>query len=91
MKEFFAMGGYAFYVWMSYGIALVVLVANLIGPLMQRRRLLGDIARRRRRERHAQAGTRSNGKKAGPDERPAAGRGAKKRGGADSPAPRSNV
>ena len=49
MKEFFAMGGYAFYVWMSYGIALVVLVANLIGPLMQRRRLLGDIARRQRR------------------------------------------
>ncbi len=46
MKEFFAMGGYAFYVWMSYGIALVVLVANLVAPRMQRRRLLADIARR---------------------------------------------
>ena len=63
MKEFFAMGGYAFYVWMSYGIALVVLVANLIGPLMQRRRLLGDIARRRRRERRAEARAGSDGGK----------------------------
>ncbi len=62
MKEFFAMGGYAFYVWMSYGIALVVLVANLIAPLSQRRRLLGDIARRRRRERRAEAQAGSNGR-----------------------------
>ena len=61
MKEFFAMGGYAFYVWMSYGIALVVLVANLIGPLMQRRRLLGDIARRQRRERRAEIRARGDG------------------------------
>ena len=61
MKEFFAMGGYAFYVWMSYGIALVVLVANLISPLMQRRRLLADIARRRRRERRAETQTGGSG------------------------------
>ncbi len=51
MKEFFAMGGYAFYVWTSYGIALIVLVANLVAPAMQRRRLLGEIARRVRRSR----------------------------------------
>jgi len=28
-SEFFAMGGYGLYVWGSYGIALVVLVANI--------------------------------------------------------------
>ena len=53
MREFFAMGGYAFYVWMSYGIALVVLIVNLVSPLMQRRKLLADIARRQRREKRA--------------------------------------
>ena len=55
MKEFFAMGGYAFYVWMSYGIALVVLVANLVSPVMQRRKMLADIARRQRREKRTAA------------------------------------
>ncbi|MEL6869072.1 MAG: heme exporter protein CcmD [Pseudomonadota bacterium] len=28
MHEFFAMGGYAFYVWMSFGLTFVVMVAN---------------------------------------------------------------
>jgi len=28
-SEFFAMGGYGLYVWGSYGIALVILVANI--------------------------------------------------------------
>ncbi len=51
MKEFFAMGGYAFYVWTSYGLALVVLTINLLAPIRQRRRLLTDIARRMRRAR----------------------------------------
>ena len=51
MKAFFEMGGYAFHVWTSYGIALVVLVANLIAPALQRRRLLADIARKLRRSR----------------------------------------
>jgi heme exporter protein D len=51
MSEFFNMGGYAFYVWTSYGIALVVLVANVVIPMMHRRRLLSDLARRERRAR----------------------------------------
>ena len=55
MKEFFAMGGYAFYVWTSYGIALVVLVINLVSPVIQRRKLLADIARRQRREKRTTA------------------------------------
>ena len=49
MEEFFNMGGYAFYVWTSYGIALFVLLANVILPLRQRRKLLDGIARAARR------------------------------------------
>ena len=49
LNEFFHMGGYAFYVWTSYGIALFILLANVISPLRQRRKLLTTIARAARR------------------------------------------
>jgi heme exporter protein D len=29
LEQFFSMGGYAFYVWTSYGVAAVVLLFNL--------------------------------------------------------------
>jgi heme exporter protein D len=45
LNEFFHMGGYAVYVWTSYGIALVVLLLNIILPVRQHRKLLTDIAR----------------------------------------------
>ena len=51
LNEFLHMGGYGFYVWSSYGIALVVLVLNIILPARQRTRLLADIARKVRRAR----------------------------------------
>ena len=51
MSEFLQMGGYAAYVWPSYGLALIVLVANLVAPAMQRRRIMADIARKLRRAR----------------------------------------
>jgi heme exporter protein D len=50
LTEFFHMGGYAFYVWTSYAIALVILGANLVLPAWQHRGLLCRIARRMRRE-----------------------------------------
>jgi heme exporter protein D len=51
LNEFLHMGGYAFYVWTSYGIALIVLLANILLPTRQRRKLLADIARSARRAR----------------------------------------
>ena len=51
LAEFLDMGGYGFYVWTSYGIALVILVANIVAPLKLRRKLLADLARRERRAR----------------------------------------
>ena len=50
-SEFLNMGGYAFYVWSSYGLTLVILAINVIGPLQLRRKLLTDIARAARRAR----------------------------------------
>ncbi|HUT40746.1 MAG TPA: heme exporter protein CcmD [Gammaproteobacteria bacterium] len=51
LNEFLHMGGYAFYVWTSYGIALLILLVNIVLPLRQRRKLLTDIARAARRAR----------------------------------------
>jgi heme exporter protein D len=51
LTEFFHMGGYAFYVWTSYGVALVVLLLNIALPLRQRKKLLDNIARAARRAR----------------------------------------
>ncbi len=46
MSEFFHMGGYAAYVWPAYGLALLVLIVNLLGPYLRLRRSLRDLARR---------------------------------------------
>jgi heme exporter protein D len=55
MKEFLHMGGYAFYVWSAYAIALVVLLYNLVSPIVARRRLLASLARRQQRMRERQS------------------------------------
>jgi heme exporter protein CcmD len=39
-EKFFAMGGYAPYVWGVYAIAFVVLLYNLLQPIWRRRALL---------------------------------------------------
>lgn len=40
MNEFISMGGYAFYVWSSYGMSGVVLLLVFFWPIMQRRKLM---------------------------------------------------
>ena len=37
MSEFFAMGGYAFYVWGSYGVTLALLAVEVILLLKRKR------------------------------------------------------
>jgi len=49
------MGGYARYVWSAYGIVLAVLVVNVLEPLLARRRLERELARRAQNERRMAA------------------------------------
>ena len=44
--EFFAMGGYAFYVWGSYGVAAALIVAELWSLSIRRRTFLKRSRRR---------------------------------------------
>ena len=50
MADFFHMGGYGAYVWAAYAVFAVVLIADAVTPLWQRRNTLRDIAARLRRE-----------------------------------------
>ena len=49
-SEFFDMGGYAFFVWTSYGLTFLVMVANIISPIIQRRKVIARIKRAIKRE-----------------------------------------
>ena len=48
--EFFDMGGYARYVWPSYGLALVLVIVNVVSPIMQRKRIIERVRRAIKRE-----------------------------------------
>jgi heme exporter protein D len=47
--EFFAMGGYAVYVWPSYGVAAAVALLEIVALRHRRRTLLGRLGRMIRR------------------------------------------
>lgn len=48
--DFFAMGGHAPYVWASWGVTAVLLVALVLHARAERRQLLRHMKRRMRRE-----------------------------------------
>lgn len=57
MNSLLQMGGHGGFVWASYGITLLVIVALLLFPLRRRRRLLREIhAEQRRRAGAREAG-----------------------------------
>lgn len=49
-SDFFAMGGYAFFVWLAVILTLVPLLMLIVHIRLQRRALLRDIARLESRE-----------------------------------------
>jgi len=49
LSEFFYMDGYYLYVWASYGLALVVMLALFISPVRRKRQLLKQLGRKKRR------------------------------------------
>ena len=53
MSEFLHMGGYAFFVWTSYGLAFVVLLGNVVIPIWRRRQFLREIRRKVKRSSRA--------------------------------------
>ncbi len=50
ISEFLYMGGYAFYIWVSYGLGLVVLVLNTILPMRHEKQIIRSIKKRQEQE-----------------------------------------
>jgi heme exporter protein D len=50
MNDFFAMGGYGAYVWSAYAVFFVVLIADALGPVLRRRRVLAELRGRLKRQ-----------------------------------------
>ena len=42
MNDFFAMGGYAFYVWGAYGVTALVVIAEVLALRARRRAVLAE-------------------------------------------------
>lgn len=53
--DFFAMGGYALYVWLSVAFTLGPLALLALDSWLQHRRLMRDIVREQRRDDHESA------------------------------------
>lgn len=49
-SSFIHMNGHGFYVWVCYGIAALIVVANFISPVLNRKKIIKDIERQVRRE-----------------------------------------
>jgi len=45
MSEFFAMGGYAAYVWPSFALTAIVMLANLYLALRARKKVIATLRR----------------------------------------------
>ena len=54
IAEFFHMGGYAFFVWTSYGIALVTLVLIFVMPIMTRKQIMKELRMKYRQQQRQQ-------------------------------------
>ncbi|GAA4891073.1 heme exporter protein CcmD [Ferrimonas pelagia] len=50
LSEFIDMGGYAFYVWLSYGSAAIAFAALTYNSVRKRKAVLADIAKKQARE-----------------------------------------
>jgi heme exporter protein D len=50
LEEFFHMGGYAIYVWSSYGMAFVIMLLIFIQPMMSRKQLRKDLQMKYRQQ-----------------------------------------
>jgi heme exporter protein D len=50
LQSFFAMGGYAAYVWPAYGVFFVVLLIDWLAPQRRRRRTLRELRGRMARQ-----------------------------------------
>lgn len=53
-SEFFHMGGYAFFVWSSYGMATLLLGWMFVSPIFKRRQIIKELRMKYRQQERQQ-------------------------------------
>ncbi|BFU59374.1 heme exporter protein D [Rodentibacter sp. JRC1] len=59
-SDFFNMGGYGFYVWLSYAISFVSIVVLIVQSVKQRKQVLQNVLREVQREARLQQADKEN-------------------------------
>ncbi|MCG8613130.1 MAG: heme exporter protein CcmD [Pseudomonadales bacterium] len=54
LSEFLEMGGHGPYVWASYAVTIVIMIANIVSPILKRKAIIKKQAQKLRRERLSQ-------------------------------------
>lgn len=55
ISEFFAMGGYGFYVWLAFGVSALAMLAIVIDSVIKRNVIFKSVARQNARQQRRQA------------------------------------
>lgn len=55
LSDFLAMGGYGFYVWLSFGLSWLSLIGIIVSTRLKRRSLLEELRNKQARESRRQA------------------------------------
>ena len=60
-SDFFAMGGYGFFVWLAVALTFIPLLLLVVHTRLQRRTILNSVTRQQAREKRIQAAQRAEG------------------------------
>lgn len=60
LSDFLAMGGYAFYVWLSYGVTFTLLIGLTVVSVRKRRNLIDEIRSKQARDKKLKEYRRGN-------------------------------
>jgi len=55
ISEFFAMGGYGFYVWLAFGVSALAMLAIVVDSIIKRNAIFKSVARQTARQQRRQA------------------------------------
>jgi heme exporter protein D len=56
-SDFLQMGGHGLYVWLSYGMGLIILLMAGVSPMREKRRVLRQLTQQLKRQQNLQQGT----------------------------------
>ena len=49
-ESFLEMGGHGLYVWLSYGVGLLIFIIAFISPILKRKRIIQEMSQLQRRQ-----------------------------------------